>query len=73
MDRASDYGSEGWGFDSLRAHFRTCTRIGATVRDGNDVGMGDCETEFRGSSNNYKSIPHQFAESWAPVLWLFSF
>ncbi len=20
MDRASDYGSEGWGFDSLRAH-----------------------------------------------------
>ena len=21
MDRASDFGSEGWGFESLRAHF----------------------------------------------------
>ena len=26
MDRASDYGSEGWGFDSLRAHHQIANR-----------------------------------------------
>ena len=25
MDRASDYGSEGWGFESLRGHFNNQT------------------------------------------------
>ena len=27
MDRASDYGSEGWGFESLRGHVYPCKHL----------------------------------------------
>ena|GEM_PF-6566772 len=27
MDRASDYGSEGWGFESLRGHKYRCNHL----------------------------------------------
>src|SRR5690242_11749773 len=32
LDRASDYGSEGWEFESLRARTKKCTLVGGVLQ-----------------------------------------
>ena len=50
LDRASDYGSEGWGFESLRArHIRAVQKAEAVLRVGFGAAGSERVSELQGA------------------------